>query len=120
VPRFSAEITLDGLPRLQTNNYGHWSIRARSKKEWEIRVRGALGRNIPAEPLERAEIACVRFSSSEPDHDNLVASFKPLIDGLVKARVIRDDKPSVIGSPNYTWERCKRGEGRVRVAVVGG
>lgn len=35
--------------------------------------------------------------------DGLVSGFKHVIDGLVVAGVIVDDKPSVIGQSQYRW-----------------
>lgn len=59
----------------------------------------------------------VRYSSREPDADNGRGSFKPLLDGLVRAGVLEDDRPSVIGEPVYRWEKVKAGEGSVSVTV---
>jgi len=117
--RYRVEFELDGLPKSQTNNYGHWRTRAKSKKDWEERVVVATMGKWPKDPLSAATITLTRCSTSEPDYDNLVASFKPIMDGLIRARIIQDDKPSVIGHPDYHWEKAKRGQGRIRVVVEG-
>lgn len=117
---YRLDFTLDGLPRLQTNNYGHWSTRSKAAKEWHSRVFVAVNESesgFSETVLSRASLQFTRYSTTEPDFDNLVASFKPIMDGLTKAGVIADDKPSVIGSPVYRWEKAKRGEGRIRVVV---
>lgn len=114
---YSVDFILEGLPKLQTNSYGHWRTRHAEKSHWERRVGGVLLGRVPSEPLERVTVEFTRFSTSEPDFDNLVASFKPICDGLIKAGVIVDDKPSNIGSPTYRWEKAKRGEGRIHVHV---
>jgi len=44
---------------------------------------------IPTRPLTEARIELVRHSSVEPDYDNLVGSFKAIIDGLRDAGVSR-------------------------------
>jgi hypothetical protein len=47
----------------------------------------------------------------------LVSSFKPIIDGLKKAGVIEDDKPSVIGQPEYSLVKSARNDGYVKIIV---
>lgn len=75
----------------------------------------------------RATLRLTRHSSIEPDYDGLVYSFKALIDALqppkggkkprIGASVIVDDKPSVIGVPDYKWEKAPRGQGHVTIEV---
>lgn len=72
----------------------------------------------PKEPLEKCEVICTRFSSRKSDFDNLVASFKPVIDGLRDARIIKDDDESVIVKRDYLNAKCKPGEGHITVKVT--
>ena len=74
----------------------------------------------PLQPLERATLSCTRFSAARraPDFENLAASFKPILDGLTIALVLVDDNQDVIGQPQYHWENCPRGEGRVVIEVT--
>ena len=44
-------------------------------------------------------------------------SFKPILDGFVKAGVLKDDSPAVIGAPEYSWEKAGRGKGRISVWI---
>lgn len=67
--------------------------------------------------LHRALLTLTRYSSSEPDFDGLVSGFKHVLDGLVDAGVIVNDKPSVIGSPSYLWRREKPGLGYITVRI---
>jgi Holliday junction resolvase RusA-like endonuclease len=64
-----------------------------------------------------AEVRLVRHSATEPDWDNMVSSFKPIIDALETLRVIENDKMSVIGQPSYRWHKAPRGHGYIEVAV---
>lgn len=48
----------------------------------------------PNSPLEKCSITIIRHSSRSLDWDNCVSSYKPIIDGLVKIKIIMDD----------TWE----------------
>ena len=113
--KFSFE--LEGLPKSQTNNYGHWRTRAKSKKLWEEMVLEAVLFERPERPLARARLTLTRCSSTAPDADNLCASFKPIVDGLTKAGIIEDDNMAVIGFPDYQWQKAKRGEGKVIITV---
>ena len=114
---YSLAFELPGLPKSQTNNYSHWSVRAKSKKRWENAVWAMVKHDLPRKPLSKARIRFTRCSSGEPDFDNLVASFKPILDGLEKAGIIESDKPSVIGNPVYEWRLATPKHGCVRVSV---
>lgn len=113
------QFSLPGLPRT-TNSGGraHWAVKVKEAKKWKklvwlmVRAAGANGLG-----LEQAKITLVRASSSEPDFDGLVSSFKHVIDGLVEAGVLKNDKPSVIGQPVYLWEKCAPRQGHIRVTV---
>lgn len=113
-------MTLDipGLPPLNSADGLSWSGRRQLRQKWVGHVRNAvLEAGRPAEPMTKARVTITRFSSSEPDSDNLYFGAKFLLDGLVAARVIADDKPSVIGMPVCAWEYAPRGQGRVRIVV---
>lgn len=114
------EIVLPGLPPMNTADGPSRWARYRLKKAWETRVKHALVQTIggwPREPMTRARVTITRASTREPDFDGLVQGGKFLLDGLVKAKVLADDGPSVIGQPAYRWERAPRGMGSVRVRV---
>ena len=113
------EFTLMGLPKT-TNSGGrtHWALKTKEARTWKQ----AVGWSVPSsyfigKPLAKAKLTLVRCSSSEPDFDGLVSSFKHVIDGLVSAGVIINDKTSTIGQPTYLWEKTKRGMGHIKVTV---
>lgn len=115
------EFELGFLPKT-TNSGGraHWAIKAKEAREIKCMVWGKVrlsGVTFRKRPLERAKLTLTRCSSSEPDFDGLVSSFKHVIDGLVDAGVIRNDKGSTIGQPEYRWEKAKPKKGGVRVCV---
>lgn len=116
------DLTIPGLPPMNTagpHGGSHWS-RTRIKRQWEghvcAAVLTALGR-WPAAPLERARVTITRCSTREPDFDNLAQGGKFILDGLVKAGVLADDSPKVIGRPEYLWEPAPAAQGCVRVRV---
>ncbi len=116
------EFVLPGLPPINTADGPSRWARYRVKKAWMTRTilaaRDAGGRALPA-PLARASVTIIRSSAREPDFDGLVQGGKFILDGLVKAGVLVDDSPKVIGRPDYRWERAPRGMGSVRVRVEG-
>lgn len=71
----------------------------------------------PSKPLDRYRLVLTRFSSSEPDYDGLVLSFKGIVDGLVMCKVLENDRLSNSGIWDVRWVKSKPKEGRVRVEV---
>ncbi len=124
---YHLRIEIPGLPRLQSGAFGHWRERRKHDSRWKQLVGYELRGKFPPKPFERAFVVCTRFSASSkaPDRDNLVASFKPLVDALVDPPLARpvlvDDSPDHM-TAEYHWEPCPRGKGRVviEVAEVGG
>jgi hypothetical protein len=109
---------IPGLPKLPNQfNRGGWKPRYGALKTWRKRVVKYAFAFRPIKPLEKARVTLTRYSSVEPDYDGLVGAMKPILDGLVDAGIIIDDKMSVIGQPIYRWEKCGRGQGKVRVVV---
>lgn len=72
----------------------------------------------PASPLIQCEMILTRFSTRECDFDNLVASFKPVVDGLKDAGVILDDSSKVIVRREYRHRPAKPKQGKVRIEVI--
>lgn len=118
---YSLAAWLPILPASLTNNgHGHWAKKHKQKRQVTDLVKFAIHMYRPKKPLEKARVVLTRHSASEPDFDNLVASFKPVIDALVEAGVIIDDKSSVIGQPEYRWKKAKPKQGSIEVWVMDG
>ena len=120
MPKPVVAFEIPALPRM-TNNSGrtnnHWSDRAKEAKQWQTAVMAMVGSQRPPSPLSLARLVLTRFSSVPPDPDGLVSGFKHIIDGLVHARVLKDDKWTNIGMPEYRWEKAPAKKGKVRVEV---
>lgn len=114
-------IELQGLPPTANSSMrGHWKAGFYARKKWkDLVMQAAKLQGLPPTPLTTAKITLTRYSSSEPDFDGLVTSFKPCLDALTTIGVILDDKMSVIGAPTYIWEKCMRGKGRIKIEVAG-
>jgi len=104
---YTLAFTLDGAPMLPNRlQRQHWTRVSAHAKTWHWRVRVAIGRDRPEQPLTRARVELVRHSSRTPDEDNLVSSWKPVIDALVRSKVLVDDKPENMILVTR-WERSK-------------
>lgn len=118
--RYQMVFELEGLPRMTNpsgRTTGHWAVLKKESDAWKQRVVVTVAARLPARPLKKAELTLTRFSSSEPDADGLVSGFKHIIDGLVIAKVLENDKWKNIGMPNYRWEYAGRGYGKIRVQI---
>lgn len=112
-------IELPGLPPT-LNSRMHWRVIHKRRSAWKAAVETQVSLHPwskTKQTLERARLVCTRFSSVEPDFDNLVSGFKWVVDQLKISGVIRDDKMSVIGQPEYKWAKCPPKHGKIRVEV---
>lgn len=117
----SYKLTLE-IPELpQSLNKGlrtYYKQRDKINKYWYEIIYYEVGRNRPQRPLEKALITIQRHSSRFLDYDNCVASMKPIIDGLVHARVLIDDSYKVTGPWNVTQEFRKKKLGPFLLLIV--
>ena len=66
-------------------------------KIWYTRISLATMGKRPRTPLKKVKISVYRFHERMADYDGVVGSFKPVIDGLVHARIIEDDSFKITG-----------------------
>lgn len=118
------EFSINDLPKLPNQTlYSHWRVKHAEAKKWKKLVAThALiatlnARERPAIPFKCATVTLTRLSSREPDSDNLMASWKYCLDGLVEAGVIENDKPSVIGTPVSLWCKSKMKDRKVHIKI---
>jgi len=110
---------MDGLPTNLVNARVHWAVRAKKNRA----ATGALGAVIkrhlrPPRPLKKAFLFMLRESSSAPDFDGLVGSFKGVIDSLRYLGVIENDRFENIGFPRYGHRRAPAKRGKIQVVVI--
>lgn len=117
---FKLEITLKGAPALPNQKTSwHWGRIAKETALWRQMARTlAMAQILPQTPLESVNLTLIRGSSRPVDFDNLIASFKAIIDGLRDARVIRDDSPNVVKTITPVWQKTKRADVFVKVIVT--
>jgi len=109
---------IQGLPKTY-NALGrtHWAVKLKESRYWHEQVGLRVTGKLPQLPLSKAKLILIRCSSSAPDADGLVSSFKAVLDGLVRAKVLTDDKMVNIGIPQYEWRRGKSRAGYIEVIV---
>ena len=114
-----ALITLDFPPReLSPNARVHWSIKSGMAKgyRWAAKIEALLSR--PTKPLTAPVGMSLTFVTSTarlPDVDNLIASIKSGIDGLVDAGVLVDDSPKYL---RLTGATVRKREGKEQPCVM--
>ena len=117
---YTLDITINGLPKLITNGQkGSWRSAWAESRKWHriVEEQIVLQRLRPDAPLKTARLVLTRYSSSEPDTDNLIAGFKGVIDALVRSKVIENDRRENIGRPGVFWEYAPRNKGKIRIQL---
>lgn len=97
----------------------HFRTKIKERKKWEnIILFHMLNSGYRLwEPLKQAKVTLIRYSSVEPDQDNLTFSFKLILDALQRTGVLLNDNRKCLGEVIYRWEKVKRGEGAVEIRV---
>lgn len=86
------ELVLPFTTQLSLNDRKHWAVRMKEVKQWRDAAHVlARAAKIPWCRRIRVELHYVPGTNARRDPDNLVASLKPCIDGLVDAGVVTDD-----------------------------
>jgi Holliday junction resolvase RusA-like endonuclease len=115
--KYSEKWQFDELPPMNTaHTRRHWSSSHRESKKWEQLVWAVTSGARPDHPLEFAFVHCTRHSSTCPDYDNLVMSFKPVIDALKKNDMIVDDDMKRL-QREYDWEYAPRKKGYITIKL---
>jgi hypothetical protein len=116
--KYKLKFKLSFLPKLPNQLLmKHWRVKQKEIQLAHRMVYGATQRKRPTLPLEKVKMTYVRVSAREPDHDNLIFSFKHVQDGLVKARIIKDDKPSIITDSHYSWRKGPQKTGHCLITI---
>jgi Holliday junction resolvase RusA-like endonuclease len=85
----------------------HWSQYTKRRDRYQYTIMSQCRRQFRG----KVTITLIRYSTGEmQDFDNLVSCGKPILDALVRAKIIEDDKMSVIGKPEYKQVKISRKE----------
>ena len=113
--KYFHKVSIAGIPSL-SNRHEHWAKISKERKEWHLKVIRAFQFR-PMKPIDYCEIRVCRFSSRQPDYDNLVISFKAVIDGLIHAKIIKDDSMNVVLDRHYSWCKVPRIQSHITIEV---
>lgn len=92
--------------------FRHFSF-LKIKNEIKLKTSGYL----PASPLKKFKISINRHATRTLDFDGFVASLKPIIDGLVMARVIHDDTWDLINHIEVSQTKVKKPNQKILLKV---
>lgn len=115
---YSMTIKVPGLPSTP-NSRMNWRVKARDQKMWREKSAWIAAEKKPFRPMVDVSLQVVRHSAVMMDFDNLVASCKPLIDGLRDAGVIWNDDSKTIVDRQYHWTKGEVGAGMIEISVSG-
>lgn len=96
---FKLSLSIPLLPEsLNKGLRAHRFARDRDNKAWDSLIWAETRSNKPAAPIKRARLSLVRHSHRMLDFDGVVGSMKPVVDALVTAGILADDRWSVLGA----------------------
>lgn len=112
-------IVLDGKPKATNQLLGsHFFTKHKNAQVWKNLIKCVIGKNLPQEPLTKAKLTFIRYSNRTLDFDGCVASMKPLSDGLVESKVIKNDTYTITGDWVVSQKFLKRTEGSMIYILV--
>lgn len=108
-------------PKVRPNSRSHW----REKAKWVAYERQYMCDLIIAlrlteglsGPMERAHVTYEYWNPRGLDFDNFLASCKSWQDAIVEMAILRDDSPEHLSGTVKPWNKCARGEERVRIEI---
>jgi hypothetical protein len=115
---YRLEFTIAGKPKATNALLGasYWK-KHKNAKEWKNWVWIACFRELPPAPLTKAKLILTRYNYRTLDYDGLVASFKPVVDGLVEAGVLQNDTWKITGTWDVRQAYAPKGKEHIRVVV---
>ncbi len=114
-------LTIDGIISGLNGDKGlmraHWSETKRMKNIYAEIIRiDILNKKVHSHP-GKVKIRYIGYKSHLMDWDNFCSSFKHIGDALVEARVIVDDKPSIVIQFLPEQIKCKRVDQKVIIII---
>ena len=115
---YRLDIEVPFLPKMPNQLlYRHWRTTQAEKNRVREQIWAALAGRKPSAPLDRARVKFTRFSPAPPDPDNLVGSFKYVLDALVHEGVLVNDRYENVELPRPEWFKVQRKDMRIRIEV---
>lgn len=101
---YFCDIKINGIPSLANKNV-HWRVTQRERSKWHQIVLASFINKKPIRPLKKCVMTLIRATADKCDYDNLVYSFKPVVDGLVHAKILVDDDMDTIIKRDYFFQK---------------
>lgn len=118
---YKIQIIIEGaLPKATNEILGaHWKFKHGNAGKWKKIIAQAVAEIFkPTVPLMKAKISIVRMNWRMLDYDGLVASMKPVVDGLVQSGILKNDTYKITGPWIVTQEfRAKKLGPRLEILV---
>lgn len=105
------------LPRTLNNSLHGAKYFTWERSKWRRLVPRYINK-LPVKPLTKANLSLIRYSSRQQDFDNMVMSWKFVIDALVNCGVLIGDSHKVIGQPEYLWQKAKKNEYKIVIKIT--
>lgn len=89
----------------------------KEKKKWQQLIQYHTKK--PRTPHDVADVFLRRCTTQEPDYDNLVISFKYVIDAIVQRGILENDRPKNFryGHPEYKWIKSSKANQGVNIEI---
>ena len=101
-------ITIPDIPpSLNKWSRMHWAKAAEIKKQWEANIYYSAYSQRPKEPFKKAKVTITYFFKTKQRHDLDNYTPKFILDGLVKAKILLDDRAEYIGMTELIQEYDK-------------
>lgn len=116
---YSLEFEIPGVPKATNSLLGgsKWT-KHRNATDWKRRVgMVTLRYPKPKAPLEHCLIYLVRWSYRTLDYDGCVASFKPVVDGLVEVGILKSDTWKITGPWVVDQKYIPKGQEKIQVGI---
>ena len=115
---YRLEFELAGKPKSTNQLLGaHYRTKHENAMTWKNLVAWAVKGKEPTEPLTKVKITLVRYNYRMLDFDGCVASFKPVVDGLVYSKIIKNDTYKITGPWDVTQEYRPKGQDGIKIIV---
>lgn len=113
----SIQFTLLGVPEpLNKMLRMPWRKRHEQTRYWYEYIFFETRKFKIKEPFHQARVSIVRYSPRTLDFDGLVGSCKSIVDGLIRARIIRDDNWDCVGP--WCVDQVKQKQQKMTIEVT--
>lgn len=121
----SLEVSIPGLPQsVNDTRRRHWATVAGEARQWRRTasmlavdaINRSPDRSLRRDPIYPADVEYLfLLTRAAGDLDNLVSSCKPILDGIVDAKVLVDDSVDAVRSLHVRWRRSSEAGVIIRI-----